>query len=200
MKLSDKAQATREKILEAASRLFYLHGYNATGLERVIKAAGVTKGNFYYYFKSKEELAVHTLDHEFMKTTQQMKEKLSQKKQSPLQTLFAILEMMSAKQKSQKEESHISGCYFGNFTLELSTESKAVRNKVKSIFDQFLMNFETLLKAARDTGEISKKIDPAQTSAIILSQMEGAILLDKANQESNNVDKGIEFIRQYLAA
>ncbi|MEE9352340.1 MAG: TetR/AcrR family transcriptional regulator [Thiotrichaceae bacterium] len=200
MKLSEKAQVTRDKILEAASDLFYLHGYNATGLEKVIQAASVTKGNFYYYFKSKEELAVHTLDHQFMNTTQQIEEMLSDKQRSPLQSLFAILEMMSAKQKAQKKESHISGCYFGNFTLELSAESKAVRNKVKSIFDQFLNNFETLLKAARDADEISKNIDPVVTSAIILSQMEGAILLDKADQESGNVDKSIKFIKQFLTA
>ena len=59
--LSDKAQKTRERILEAAARLFYQYGYNATGVEKVIKEAGVNKGNFYYYFKSKEELGLETL-------------------------------------------------------------------------------------------------------------------------------------------
>ena len=188
------------EIIESAGKILTISGVGGLTIKKLAKEMGFSEAALYRHFKSKEELAVHTLDHQFMKTTQQIEETLSHKQQSPLQTLFAILEMMSAKQKAQKKESHISGCYFGNFTLELSAESKAVRNKVKSIFDQFLNNFETLLKAARDAGEISKKIDPVVTSAIMLCQMEGAILLDKADQESCNVDKSIRFIRQFLTA
>ena len=198
MKLSEKAQATKEKILAAANELFFLHGYNATGLEKVIKAAGVTKGNFYYYFKSKEELAVQALEWHFNATIKQTEASVLSKKQSPLQTLFSILELMSAKQKRQLEQGHISGCFFGNLTLELSAESEAVRNKVKHVFDQFIETFTSLLEAARDAGEIPKNIDPVKTGAIILSQIEGAILLDKANQETRNVDSSIEFIRMFL--
>lgn len=200
MQLSEKAQATREKILEAANALFFQHGYHATGLDKVIKTAGVTKGNFYYYFKSKEELAVQTLQWHFNKTVESTKETVLSKRLSPLKTLFAILEMMAIRQKQQESEGNICGCYFGNFTLELSAESTAVRKKVKYVFDQFLKNFQTLLEAAQAAGEIPASIDPQQASSIILSLMEGAILLDKADQHSRHIDNNIAFIRQYLLA
>ena len=198
--LSGKAQATRDRILEAANELFFQYGYHATGLEKVIKQAEVTKGNFYYYFKSKEELAVQTLEWHFKKTLQQTKENVLKQRLSPIKTLFAILEMMSVRQKEQQNNGNICGCYFGNFTLELSAESQAVRSKVKFIFDQFLKNFQTLLEAAKAEGEIPDSIDPVQASSIILSLMEGAILLDKADQQSRHIDHNIEFIRQYLQA
>ena len=60
--LTDKARATRERILEAAEHQFHRHGYHATGLDRIIADAGVTKGNFYYHFKSKDELLLVMLD------------------------------------------------------------------------------------------------------------------------------------------
>src|SRR4030095_2203892 len=52
----------REAILEAASRLIHVHGYNHTSLDDVLRESGVGKGNFYYYFKSKEDLGYAILD------------------------------------------------------------------------------------------------------------------------------------------
>ncbi len=200
MDLSDKALATRERILDAGMELFHLHGYNATGLDKVIKKAGITKGNFYYHFKSKEALALATLDWQFEAVQKEMKAQVFDKKEKPLKTLFSVLEMMASKQKEQYQHGHVRGCYFGNFTLELSTTSQAIRDKVKSIFQQYADLIESLLIMARDTGEISKQIDPAQLSLVILGQLEGAILLDKANQEPQNVDSSIAFIKQFLLA
>src|SRR6266498_1050664 len=55
-------RSTREAILEAASRLIHVHGYNHTSLDDVLRDSGVSKGNFYYHFKSKEELGYAILD------------------------------------------------------------------------------------------------------------------------------------------
>ena len=53
--------ATRERILEAASRLFREHGIAAIGLARVMAEAGLTVGTFYTHFKSKEALVRESL-------------------------------------------------------------------------------------------------------------------------------------------
>ena len=53
---SAKGAATRDQILDAASRLISLRGYHCTSLDDVLRESGVGKGNFYYYFKSKEDL------------------------------------------------------------------------------------------------------------------------------------------------
>src|SRR2546430_17184503 len=49
-------EATRERILEAASRLFREHGIAAVGLARIMAEADLTVGTFYTHFKSKEGL------------------------------------------------------------------------------------------------------------------------------------------------
>jgi len=199
MSLSDKALATRERILESADDLFYLHGYNATGLEKVIKAAEVTKGNFYYHFESKESLAIATLERHFELLAKELEQKVLSKNKSPLKTLFGILDLMAGRQKKQKQDGYMRGCYFGNLTLELSTSSKTVRSKVKYIFKQYLDLLESLLTEARDTGEIAENIDPKAVSAVILSQMEGAMLLDKANQKPLAMNTCVAFIKRYLS-
>src|SRR5436853_3352595 len=55
-------RATREAIIAAASRLMHVSGYQSTSLDDVLRESGVGKGNFYHYFKSKEDLGYAILD------------------------------------------------------------------------------------------------------------------------------------------
>ena len=52
----------REKILSAAQSLIELRGYSALGVAEICKAADVPKGSFYYFFESKEALALAVID------------------------------------------------------------------------------------------------------------------------------------------
>ena len=53
-----KGEETKEKIIRQAAGLFWAKGYTATGVQDVLTAAGVTKGSFYFYFKSKKTSAL----------------------------------------------------------------------------------------------------------------------------------------------
>src|SRR5947199_10563282 len=55
-------RSTREAIIEAATRLIHVHGYNHTTLDDILRESGVGKGNFYYHFRSKEDLGYAILD------------------------------------------------------------------------------------------------------------------------------------------
>jgi AcrR family transcriptional regulator len=48
----------RDRLLAAATRLFAEQGFAGTSVQQVVEAAGVTKGAFYYYFTSKDDLLV----------------------------------------------------------------------------------------------------------------------------------------------
>jgi AcrR family transcriptional regulator len=48
--------SARKRLLESAKVLFSQRGYYATSVEDIVESAGFSKGTFYFYFKSKEEL------------------------------------------------------------------------------------------------------------------------------------------------
>ncbi len=50
---AEQASRTRTAVLETARRLFHEHGYDATSLQQIADAMGVTKANVYYYFRTK---------------------------------------------------------------------------------------------------------------------------------------------------
>src|SRR5699024_3708618 len=52
-----KGEASKAKLVEAAGELFWKHGYAATGIRDILDATGLPKGSFYFYFKSKSDVA-----------------------------------------------------------------------------------------------------------------------------------------------
>lgn len=56
MWISKEAEVRRKEILDAALDLFYTMGYDKTSINDIINKVGVTKGSFYYHFKSKDEI------------------------------------------------------------------------------------------------------------------------------------------------
>ena len=53
---------TRQSLIQVGTDVIGSHGFNPTGLNTVLKTAGVPKGSFYYYFASKEEFGLAIID------------------------------------------------------------------------------------------------------------------------------------------
>ncbi|QKQ25233.1 TetR/AcrR family transcriptional regulator [Candidatus Reidiella endopervernicosa] len=66
--MKEKGQANRQRIVEAANELFYHKGFNQTSFAEVAEKSGIPKGNFYYYFKSKDELLASVIDDRLAQT------------------------------------------------------------------------------------------------------------------------------------
>jgi TetR/AcrR family transcriptional repressor of nem operon len=196
--LSAKGRVTREKILNAANDLFYQYGYTATGLDRIIAEAGVAKGNFFHHFKSKEELAVAVLDWHRDLAIQEIDLERILAEPSPLQALRDLLKRMTGRMTDGVGTCRVRGCLFGNFALELSLGSEAVRCKVRDIFGGFRMLIQTLLERAQAAGEIRTDLGPLPTAGMILGLVEGAVLLDKASQSEQETGRALDFIYTYL--
>lgn len=195
---SPKAQATRGKILQAANDLFYQHGFNATGVDRIIAAAGVAKGNFFYHFKSKEALATAVLDwHRDLAFAEiGLQEILAEP--SPGQALLVLLRRMASRMSCGTDACRVRGCFFGNFALELAVGSEPVRRKVQEIFDGIRALIRDLIEKAQAKGEVRADLDADQTAGLILGLMEGAVLLDKTHQRETEVQHALAFIASYL--
>lgn len=194
---SEKAKRTRERILDAANELFFVHGYNATGLEKIIAAAGVTKGNFYYYFKTKEDLAVEALKWQRELSWQALGVDRPLGSESPLQRLFEVIDALKG-QVVVDGTCEVRGCYFGNLSLEMSAASEKVRTELVRTFQGMREHFAGLIAKAREVGEVPAHVEPQMAAATVLSLLEGAVLMSKTVQDIGELDRAIAFIREYL--
>ena len=53
-----KGEESRQRLITCAAKLFWKNGYSATGISEILTQTGLPKGSFYFYFKSKDELAI----------------------------------------------------------------------------------------------------------------------------------------------
>ena len=54
---------TRDRIIETGAEIIHRKGFNHTGIQEILTAAGVPKGSFYNYFKSKDEFGLEVIDY-----------------------------------------------------------------------------------------------------------------------------------------
>lgn len=195
---SAKAQATRERILAVANDLFYLHGYNATGLDRIIAEAGVAKGNFYHHFKSKEALATAVLEWQRELAFKEVGMDKILADPSPRKAVINLARRMMGRMICDSGTCRVRGCFFGNFALELSTSSEPVRRQVQQTFEGIRDLIAGLLKKAQAAGEIRSDLAPTAAAGVILGLMEGAVLLDKTSQTQRETRNALAFIKSYL--
>jgi|GEM_PF-415232 len=58
MAKNTKGEQTKNKLIECAAELFFKQGYNATGINDILKITELPKGSFYFHFDSKKALAI----------------------------------------------------------------------------------------------------------------------------------------------
>ncbi|MFD7444751.1 TetR/AcrR family transcriptional regulator [Streptomyces sp. NPDC059909] len=168
----------REKIISAAQSLIELRGYSALGVAEICKAAGVPKGSFYYFFESKEALALTVLDEHWAGQRRDWT-RILHGDAEPLQRLRQLFEETEAAQRAgQKSCGTVSGCLFGNLTLELSNQTEAIRKRLQEIFDAQVDMVESVITEALQQGEVDVA-DPREAARSVVAQLEGQVLFAK---------------------
>ena len=168
----------REKILSAAQSLIELRGYSALGVAEICKAADVPKGSFYYFFESKEALALTVIDQHWADQERTWRHILTSAAE-PLQRLRQLFVATEAAQLAgQQSCGTVSGCLFGNLTLEMSNHTEAVRKRLQEIFEAQVDMVAPVIAEALARNEIAVS-DPREAARSVVAQLEGQVLFAK---------------------
>jgi TetR/AcrR family transcriptional repressor of nem operon len=177
----------RERILSAAQSLIELRGYSALGVAEICKAAGVPKGSFYYFFESKEALGLAVID-EHWAAQRRGWSAILDGGDEPLQRLRRLFEATEAEQRTgQQTCGTVSGCLFGNLTLELSNQTEPIRERLKEIFDAQVDMVRSVIEVAEKRGEITVA-DSREAARSVVAQLEGQVLFAKLYNNTQRLD------------
>ncbi|MGW4601642.1 TetR/AcrR family transcriptional regulator [Streptomyces sp. NPDC004457] len=169
----------RRKILDTARSLIEMRGYSALGVAEICKAAGVPKGSFYYFFESKEALALAVLDEHWAAERRGWTSLLADGTEPPLQRLHRLFEATEAEHRTcQEDHGTIAGCMLGNLSLEMCNQSEAVRDRLKEIFEDQVDMIEAVVTEAQGRGEIAVA-DIRESARAVVAQLEGQVLFAK---------------------
>ncbi len=171
-----KKTDTRDRIVEAATVLFQLKGYHATGLNEILRESKAPKGSLYYYFPDgKEQLALEAvnLTKEFVE--ERIKERLS-KIEDPAESIKNSIEEMADLVYTQKEEKialrSTKKVSINLIALETAATNENLRKACESAFSAWQNTYTQKLI----DGGFSK--EKAETLGLVIQSMvEGAIIM-----------------------
>jgi TetR/AcrR family transcriptional repressor of nem operon len=169
-----KGTETKERIIQKALDLFHERGYFATSMNDIVDFTGVKKGNLYFHYKSKEELAVEVLKEALREYENFITARINGT--TPLAKLISMIEGIVA---FHIEKGNGRGCIFGNMALESKDNSSSLSDFVKSVFVKWERNICDLITKSINTCEISAVDLPDNYARIIIAQIEGGIMLSR---------------------
>lgn len=166
------------KILDAAQSLIELRGYSALGVADICKAAGVPKGSFYYFYASKEVLALAVLDEHWAAQKAAWAGVLGGDGDPLLRLRRLFEETQAGQQAGQQSCGTVAGCMFGNLSLELSNQTEAIRARLQQIFEAQVDMVESVVTEALARGQ-ADVADPREAARSVVAQLEGQVLFAK---------------------
>ena len=179
------AIGSKGKILHVAREQFYRSGFLATSVDDIIAHAKVSKSNFYYHFKSKEELGLAVLDTRCEEFDSAIAATLCNDGFRPFARIEAFLELIA-----EVEAQHATGgCPFGNLVAEMSEHSERFRTALSSMFCRLVTILSQVIAEGQEIGEVREDIDAEAAGALIVQAIQGANLLQKCHRNrSTNRD------------
>ncbi|WP_434986622.1 TetR family transcriptional regulator C-terminal domain-containing protein [Vreelandella zhaodongensis] len=171
-----KNTATRDKLIDTGAELIAQQGYNATGINAVLKACGVPKGSFYHYFSSKEDFGLAVIERFASQYDESLAALFEDVSLPPLERLRRYF---ASGREHMLSCDHATGCLIGNLGQELSGQSDTFRDALNLVFQRWEKHFVACLKYAQERGDIDTAIAPEALASFILSGWEGAILRAK---------------------
>ena len=143
----------KEKLLDVAFTLLWENSYNAVSIDQICQRAGVNKGSFYYFFKTKADLAVEAYETHW-KLNQPQLDQLFSPQVAPLQRLSQwCTHLYKAQKEKHGKTGCVGGCPYASVGTEIATQDEKIRCKVHELISRNLKYIESAIAEAKRSGE-----------------------------------------------
>lgn len=185
---SSRGAENRERIVAAADRLFYERGFQATSFSDIAEAAGVPKGNFYYYFKTKDALLEGVIDWR-RQCLKLLLDNLNRTHDDPRQRLMALLQGLCA----GEDDIVRYGCPMGTLSAELCKSGHVLKERAQALLEMIREWIATQLQGIgrEDAPELAREI---------LTRSQGVTLLAHAYGDHRLLVEEMARVRHWVDA
>src|SRR5271165_5908544 len=167
----------RERILDAAVRVFAKKGFYATRVSEVAKAAGVADGTIYLYFKSKDELLVSLFEDRVERLLAFLHNELP-RIPSASERLRRIIELQLGLLEGERDLAEV-------VTVILRQSTKLMKEYAAPKFNAYLETVAKVVAQGQAAGEFRKDVTPSLVARAVFGALDGVALtwaLGKAEQ------------------
>jgi TetR/AcrR family transcriptional repressor of nem operon len=193
---SQTKSATKQNLLQAAAKLMRARGFNATSVDDICKEAGVTKGSFFHYFKSKEDLTKAAMAQFTDDILVDFESAPFRKISDPLDRLQARLDHVKQSMGGSKRLTR--GCLIGMIAQETSLSHTELRSAAQAALKRMADEFKRDLEAARAANSPKHDFKPASVTDFYFAIIQGSMLLARTADANAVLMANVEHFRAYL--
>jgi len=187
---------TRQQILDTARGIIVGKGFAAVGLSEILSAAGVPKGSFYHWFRSKDQFGEAMLDRHFEIYLQDVDACLGAPGRTAPERLLEFFGRWHALQSGDDPQSR---CLVVKLSAEVCDLSEPMRAALERGTGQVLARLAGCLAAGIDARELAHCPDPADVAQQLYQQWLGATLLARVQRSAEPLDRAMAHTARWIS-
>jgi TetR/AcrR family transcriptional repressor of nem operon len=183
-----KGEHTRQEIIRKAAPIFNQRGYDGAALSDLMRATGLEKGGIYRHFSSKEALAAEAFDYAWRETVNA--------RVHDLDTISNAVDRLKKMIANFVERRGIipGGCPLLNTAIDTDDGNSVLRDRARQALRGWRSHLTSIISAGIKAREIRPRTDAKKLAALIISSLEGAIMVYRLERD----DEALRAVQSHL--
>lgn len=198
--LARNPESTRERLLDAAQALVMAQGFAGTSIDDILRETGLTKGAFFHHFKGKADLA-RELVRRYALGDLEMFREFDRRSQAasddPLKQMIEYLRLFET--YIDKSTDPAPGCMYAVYTYESRQFDPDVLDLVSDTLRQWTSIYVRKFQEVIDRYPPALPVTARQLAEMIVSVIEGGLILERAHGDPGTTRRQSEQFRNYLS-
>lgn len=190
-----KGERTRQRVIEQAAPVFNQRGYWGSSLRDLMHATGLEKGGIYNHFSSKDELAAAAFEH----NVGLMGERIAAALEGRRGAVERLLAITAVYRRFAVDPPFPGGCPILNAAVESDDTHPAMRQQVQRAMDSLrVATIARIVQRGVERGELRAGTDPDAVATVIVSMLEGALMLGQLYGGSSYMERAADHLDTYI--
>lgn len=195
MRKVQKSELTKDLIVNESFKLFYENGFNATSIDKIVEAAQLTKGAFYYHYKNKKELVLDVISINLQK---RVYESMISPLYQPGDVVTILKSTFSNRINSFSMSEKEHGCPMNNLINEIADNETAYQLTLSRIIEEWKAALVNIVERGKKEGTIKDSVLANSVAVYLISAYEGVRGLRKLYNDDAVLDEYLDGLFFYL--
>jgi TetR/AcrR family transcriptional regulator, transcriptional repressor for nem operon len=189
-----KASETRSRIISQSAELFNQKGFAGVSMADILAATGLQKGGIYNHFQGKEEIAIASFDYA-VDILQRRHRSILRQHHNSVDRILAFIDSFC---QFHAQPPFAGGCPIMNVAIEQDSHQSILRDRAIAAMDSWRSFFCKIIARGIDRHEIAADTDADAVATIMISTLEGGLMLTQLYNDRLYINRSAEFISRYI--
>jgi TetR/AcrR family transcriptional repressor of nem operon len=187
-----KGEQTRQRIIRRAAPVFNRRGYDGSSMGEIMQATQLEKGGIYRHFSGKQELAAEAFDYAWSEAIRTRTHDLDRIENSVDRLKQFVTNFV------ERRPSVTGGCPLLNTAVDSDDGNALLRSRARRALEQWQTWLRTIIAAGIREGEIRSEVAGKRLADVMISSLEGALMMGRLQQSELPLRNAAEHLHQYL--